>query len=140
MWSTALIGAGTLLTALFVAWPLLGESVLPLSGAVLYLRLFAALLFSFALIVWDVRRRHALAAYALIAPDLRGRAATRILNRVVAEPPEAAGRGLAEIAHKAEGAEALARKEYIDSVVPRLLARPAEALTPGARAMLKALA
>src|SRR5437868_4510515 len=64
MWSTALIGAGTLLTGLFVAWPLLGESILPLSAAVLYLRLFAALLFSAALIVWDVRRRHALAKIA----------------------------------------------------------------------------
>src|SRR4051794_28494249 len=64
MWSTALIGAGALLTGLFVAWPLLGESALPLAGWVLYVRLLAALLLSAALVVWDVRRRHALAKIA----------------------------------------------------------------------------
>src|SRR4051812_19669704 len=64
MWPTALIGAGALLTGLFVAGPLLGESVLPLADAVLYLRLLAALIVSAALVVWDVRRRHALAKIA----------------------------------------------------------------------------
>jgi hypothetical protein len=228
MWSTALIGAAAALTGLFVAWPIFGEAVLPLSGTVLYLRLIAALLCSASLVVWDVRRRHALAkiaelhgirvaevpsrltgaasalllifvvgtflpfveqriafealvqrnpagrragvleffeefpetnrmdealdvvlaepeyldpafeAYALIAPALRGRAATRIIRRVIAEPPEAAGRGLAEVARKCEGAETLARRDYVDGVIPRLLANGD--LPPGARAMVQALA
>jgi len=52
---------GTLLTGLFLAWPVLGEVRLPLSAFAPLVRILALVALTGALVVWDVKRRHATA-------------------------------------------------------------------------------
>lgn len=221
---------GGLGTAAFCLWPVVGDQRLPIFGSITILRLTALLFLMAALVVWDVKRRHALAeiekvhgirvaevpsavtplvgslavvvlalsflfeqhiaftalvsrneqerrlgalaflekypqtdlidaafdyllegedyldvaakVYPSLVPDLRDRAALRVLDRTDVEPPGKAGCDLATFINLFEGADmgSRARKHYAEKVVPRYMALPPDKVPPGARAMLRALA
>jgi hypothetical protein len=80
--------------------------------------------------------------YPTLLPDLRQRVVQRVLDRTEGEPPGKAGRDLAMFVTLFDGADAgnAARKRYVGTVVPRLLAKGPGEVSGGARALLRALA